>query len=314
MQDAFDFDAIWTGRVDPAEGDLARRWHQAVRPWQPDTVPGITLQGFACDAGVARNQGRTGASAGPTAIRRALANLASHEGTPIFDAGDVVCEGDALEKAQAALGVRVREHLSNGEFPIVLGGGHEVAWASGQGVLDWLAQFHPTDRLGILNLDAHFDLRRADRASSGTPFLQYLETAESRTIPARYACLGVATTANTRSLFQTAENHQADWILDHDLQTAGAELSGWLERWLGAVDHVHLSIDLDVLPAATMPGVSAPAALGVPLPVILTIARQAMASGKVRLAELAELNPSLDIDARSARTAARIVHDIASLA
>ena len=36
----------------------------------------VALAGFACDAGVARNQGRIGAAKGPRALRKALAPLA----------------------------------------------------------------------------------------------------------------------------------------------------------------------------------------------------------------------------------------------
>ena len=58
--------SVWQGRVDAAEGALAPRWHQAMRPLARDTGAGtVVLIGFACDAGVPRNQGRTGAAGGP---------------------------------------------------------------------------------------------------------------------------------------------------------------------------------------------------------------------------------------------------------
>ena len=91
--------SVWTGREDDgADGD-ARRWHQVIRPWQPGSGPGVAIAGFACDAGVARNQGRSGAAAGPIAIRRVLANLAWHGGSQLrlFEAGDTPCDGDQLE-------------------------------------------------------------------------------------------------------------------------------------------------------------------------------------------------------------------------
>ena len=65
---------------------------------------GIALLGFASDAGVHRNHGRTGAADGPRTLRRALANLAWHGGddSRLYDAGNVACTGDRLEDAQAA--------------------------------------------------------------------------------------------------------------------------------------------------------------------------------------------------------------------
>ncbi len=82
---------VWTGRTDAAEGQSALRWHQWVQPCAQQQASGTTLLGFACDEGVRRNQGRTGARQGPQALRKALANLAWHGSAPVYDAGDVCC-------------------------------------------------------------------------------------------------------------------------------------------------------------------------------------------------------------------------------
>ena len=60
--------SVWQGRVDDLEGPLGRRWHQLMRP-RTSATPATTtvLLGFACDAGVARNQARVGAAEGPRA-------------------------------------------------------------------------------------------------------------------------------------------------------------------------------------------------------------------------------------------------------
>lgn len=66
------------------------------------------------------------------------------------------------------------------------------------------------------------------------------------------------------------------------------------------------------LPASVAPGVSAPAGLGVPAHVILAACQAAAASGKLRHADVVELNPAFDVDSRTARTAARLIHTILS--
>ena len=110
----------WTGRIDAAEGPRALRWHQRVRCEREEIMaPGVALLGFACDAGVARNLGRVGAAMGPISLRSSLANMAwQHGDLPVFDAGDVVCEGDALESAQSAFGTELFTLLSDGFRPI----------------------------------------------------------------------------------------------------------------------------------------------------------------------------------------------------
>src|SRR3546814_12598663 len=75
---------------------------------------------------------------------------------------------------------------------------------------------------------------------------------------------------------------------------------------MARADLIYLTIDLDVLPAAVAPGVSAPAALGVPLYVVEAFTNRIKASGKLRLAEIAEMNPEYDIDNHTDRAAARL--------
>jgi formiminoglutamase len=301
---------LWSGRVDPDEGPLALRWHQRVAPLEPGSAPGVALVGFACDAGVARNQG-LGARAGPAAMRRALSNLVWHaaQARPVYDAGEVSCQGDALEEAQQELGGRVERLLAGGNLPVCLGGGHEIAWASWQGLAAHASSQSPLPRLGILNLDAHFDLRVASRATSGTPFLQIAEDCRVRGWPFRYAVMGVSEAANTPALFERARGLGVEWRLDE--VCGGVYLPQVLETvraFLAGLDWLHLTICLDVLPASVAPGVSAPAALGVPLEVVEAVAATAAASGKLCLAEIAELNPAFDDDGRTARVAARLVH------
>lgn len=303
----------WQGRTDP-EPD-SDRWHQRIQPLTPSAAPGTALIGFACDAGVARNQGRIGAAGGPAAIRRALAPLAWHRQGPAHDAGDVVCQGDALEEAQHELASQVAELLDNGHRPLVLGGGHEVAFASWTGLARHLETREALScktgpRIGIINLDAHFDLRDPSHVrSSGTPFAQIADSCGERGWPFRYACLGVSRAANTRALFQRAESLGVLVREDREFTPARSEaLARDLGRFISRCDHLYLTIDLDVLPGAEAPGVSAPAARGVSLAMLEPLIEKIRDSGKLRLSDIAELNPELDQDNRTARVAARLVH------
>ncbi|WP_296229380.1 formimidoylglutamase [Ralstonia sp. UBA689] len=309
---------VWQGRVDAEEGPLGLRWHQTVRRIDASTplANTVALAGFACDAGVARNHGRTGAQAGPAAIRKMLANLPARAGRVVVDAGDVTCQGDALEDAQSELSGVLHDLLDRGAFPIALGGGHEIAWASFGGLARHLAGQSKSNasapRIGILNLDAHFDLRAGERGSSGTPFRQIAEDCERRGWSFNYACLGVSTYANTEALFARARQLGVCWLHDDEMDILRlAHVLQTVEAFLNDVDHVYLTMCLDVLPASIAPGVSAPSARGVAMEVIESIVDCVAASGKLRLADVAELNPSLDIDNHTARVAARLVARVA---
>src|SRR5699024_7240369 len=189
-------------------------------------------------------------------LRSTLASLAVHEDLAVVDHGDIVVEDGDLEDGQRRLGEAVADARRDAPLTVVLGGGHETAWGSYLGL-------GRRPRLGVLNLDAHFDLRQEDRPTSGTPFHQIARERQAQGLDVHYAVLGVSTASNTGVLFDTAEELGASWLLDDDCQEVTAPLA-FVERFLEGVDEVYLSIDLDVLPASAAPGVSAPAPLGVP--------------------------------------------------
>lgn len=313
----------WQGRVDSVEGDAGRRWHQVVQPLDSaasDT--GTVLLGFACDAGVARNHGRSGAASGPQALRRHLANLAWHgmAGTHLYDAGDVPCADDHLESAQASYADRLATLLRHGQRVIGLGGGHEIAWASYQGIAAGLAGDARLPRLGVINFDAHFDLRRPEavgRGSSGTPFLQIAEARAATGLPFHYLCLGISAAANTPALFDRAAALGTRYVTDVDVGFATTEST--VQQFIEDCDAIYCTFCLDVLPASVAPGVSAPAGLGVPLHRAVELLRVVLEEcrrgrgDKLVMADVAEFNPLHDAaDARTARAAARIVYELAA--
>ncbi|TDR73601.1 formimidoylglutamase [Paludibacterium purpuratum] len=302
----------WHGRCDDEEPGFARRWHQEVTPVKPG-LPGVALLGFACHAGIVRNHGRAGAEAGPRAIRRALANVPLPGPATLYDAGDVFCNGDQLEAAQAAFSHSVSHLLANGHRVIGLGGGHEIALASFNGLLDACqAAGEAQPKIGIVNFDAHFDLRAGERGTSGTPFRQISERCAKDGVPFSYQCFGISRFANTASLFDKARALGVRWREDEHLTQADlADAKAELLDFIAGVDHLYLTICLDVLPPSLAPGVSAPSARGVEQAVLEALLDAAVASGKLKLFDLAELNPELDLDMRTARVAARLAARVA---
>lgn len=314
----------WTGRIDAVDGVEGQRWHQVVRAIEGSPPPGVVLLGFACDAGVRRNHGRSGAIDGPRVLRRSLANLAWH-GTAdaaLYDAGDASCYGEALEEAQAEYAERLAHLLRGGHRVVGLGGGHEIAWASYQGLEQALRDDSRLPRLGIINFDAHFDLRKpeiAGRGSSGTPFLQIAEARAAAALPFQYLCVGISEAANTRALFDRAEALGTRYVLDVDSGDAHSETM--IREFIAGCDAVYCTFCLDVLPPAVAPAVSAPAGLGVALHRAIALlrlvqheCRSGQPASKLVMADIAEFCPPHDTpDGRTARIAARIVYELAGL-
>nr|WP_238552029.1 formimidoylglutamase [Herminiimonas sp. CN] len=302
---------LWAGRQDADSAGDTRRLHQVVQPFDEASEGGAALIGFACDEGVRRNHGRVGAAQGPDAIRRMLANLPAHGIGRLFDAGNIACTDGALEQAQLRLAGQVQQALVQQAFPVVLGGGHEVAYGTFIGIARHLGPALRSGRLLIVNFDAHFDLRQADQASSGTPFRQIAQWCEQAGVAFHYLCYGISRLGNTPALFARARELGVHFSLDSEIAFGNlADFGQELQQQLAAASHVYLTIDLDVLPAEKAPGVSAPAAYGVPLEKVEYLVRLAKDSGKLIAADIAECNPSFDRDGLTAKVAARLAHTL----
>lgn len=298
---------IWQGRDDSAEATNAKRIFQTIQQREAfsPAPSGIGLIGFECDEGVKRNHGRPGAVQAPDTLRRALANMASHQGHErLVDMGSIYLEGTDLEAAQRALSDAVVECQQSGMRTLVFGGGHETAWAHGHGVLDAF----PDARVAIINLDAHLDLRKADQATSGTPFRQLANYCDERGREFQYACFGVSRAANTLALWDEAERLNVTLVEDLHFRRDALSI---LEKVLAQADRVYLTIDLDVLPAGEMPAVSAPAALGIPALDLMPVIERICRSGKLQAADLVEFNPQYDRDGQGEKLAARLAWQIA---
>jgi formiminoglutamase len=264
-----------------------------------------TLLGFAVDEGVRRNNGRVGAADGPTAFREALARIPLMRERPPRDGDDVWCSDGDLESVQLRFAERVAGVIQEQRLPISIGGGHELTWATFQGI----TQARPAlSRVLVINIDAHFDIRTTEQSTSGTSFRQIHEWCAAHGVECAYRVFGISEFSNAEELFARARSMSAQWWVDESLQdSAGMDQAcAALAADLSQYDAVHLSLCLDVLPAAVAPGVSAPAALGVPLTNVERLVDQVMASGRVLAVDIAELNTRFDRDGLTARVAARL--------
>jgi formiminoglutamase len=114
-------------------------------------------------------------------------------------------------------------------------------------------------------------------------------------------------------LFERARALEVLWRLDEQLTADRlGETREALAGFVGSVDRVYLTLCLDVLPAAVAPDVSAPAARGIGLDIVEPLVDEVVRSGKLAIADIAEMNPRYDIDARTARVAARLAARVAN--
>lgn len=309
--------AIWKGRNDPGQSHEDHLWHHVVNMLDLNAYDSkelkkcIALLGFSSDEGVRRNQGRTGAVEGPDVIRKALCNLAVHfneSQQEIVDAGNVITGQGKLEEAQKELGHKVALLLKAGAFPILLGGGHEIAYGHYCGIRDFLGA---EAAIGIINFDAHFDLRSYDSgAHSGSPFRQIFDDTESRGYAFHYLPIGINESANTRRSYRVMQSANASYVpLEMVNGREIYEVKNQIQELINRVDWVYVTLDLDVISGVYAPGVSAPAAIGVVPNHITDLLQVALDTDKVISMDIAELNPQYD-NGQTARLAANFIYQV----
>ncbi len=300
---------FWKGR----SADNLQYWYQKVRCMESlqadiSAQRKIALLGYAVDEGIRRNQGRVGAQIGPDSAKSVMGSMAYHlpENLKILDYGNIWLEGSDLELIQDLTQKTVYDLLQNKHFPVIFGGGHDLSFPHGSAIIDYLAA--KGESLGIVNLDAHFDLREKvdGLGHSGSPFLQLHEYAKSKSVPLQYTCLGIQKAANPPALFTTAKQTGTWW-----LESESCNLIDWdktrdlLNALLDKVNKVYLSIDLDAFSSAYAPGVSAASPMGFVPDYAFKVLEYLAQSKKLISMDLVELNPTYDQDLCTAKLAAR---------
>lgn len=306
----------WKGRDSNPDLD-SQYWHQEINLYNIATKTPINnidigILGYACDEGVRRNRGRIGAKEGPKKIREQLAKLPLHFNSKnIADFGDVLCIENDLENCQRLFSKHITTLLKNKILPIAIGGGHDMAYAHFSGIYNAVKNTSK-NRIGIINFDAHFDLRPVDlKGNSGTPFSQIFNDAKKESTTVKYFAIGIQQQSNTKELFDIANNNNCiEYLINYDCESSTSELNtlkNKLDSFLENIDHLYITIDMDGFSSAYAPGVSAPSPLGfTPYFVFKTLA-YLLTKEKVISLDIAELNPSLDRDNATANLAARII-------
>ena len=282
---------LWTGRLDSETDPKKFRHFQTVTfedlsKLEKSSMPsGVGILGYAVDKGVALNKGRIGAKEGPDAIKQAFAGLPDlNQCETLVDYGNVYHDHEELIDTQKEFAMLAAKSIANHRQTFLLGGGHDIAYAQ------YLAtrKVYPTQSIGVINIDAHFDTRAEQQSTSGTSFRQILEEDE-----------------NT----DYAKEKKIDYVFaDELLSHVSPTIKDMIERFVHEHDVIMFTICMDVIDSAFAPGVSAPAVLGLYPHTVLELAKRIIPSDKVSSVSIAEMNPTYDADNRTAKLVANLVH------
>ncbi|REC62593.1 formimidoylglutamase [Chryseobacterium pennae] len=299
---------IWQGRLDGEELLFHRLFQRVKEEQNYDNIltNDFALHGFAVDEGVRRNKGRQGAKDAPNVIRKNMANFpVILPNFAMLDFGNITCEDGNLENTQNNLAKNVSKVLLKSGKSLVLGGGHEVTYAHYLGI----KTAFPEQKIGIINIDAHFDNRQPEKGvgpSSGTGFWQIAQEGSINSLH-----IGIQRNSNTLKLFDTAHQYGMKYILADELFFENLpSIYQRIDDLLENVDYVYLTICMDVFNASIAPGVSASAYNGIFADAtFMHFYRHILKNKKLVALDVAEVNPSFDIQDRTARLAACLVNE-----
>lgn len=241
----------------------------------------------------------------PAAVRQAMRRLSSYDLTselelsvPIRDLGDVPVQG--LSPADGFVPIRdaVTAATAAHDLTILLGGNNAVTRPAAHGL------GLPLDQIGLITLDAHFDMRETDQGPlNGNPVRCLLEDG----LPGANICqIGLAPFANTKNMHEDALAagigvFDLDDVLSEGIEAAIDEA---LER-LSHVEAILVDFDIDVIDRGQFPGAPGARPGGLPVWDYFRAARRLAEEERVRAVDLTEFDPSLDTTDLSALTAAR---------
>lgn len=240
---------------------------------------------------------------GPKALRAVLPRFSTYDvetrrelATRVHDAGDVFVK--AVAPAEAFAPVRDAVQAQAGRALTVLVGGNNAITrpgVHGQGL----------ERVGVLTLDAHFDLRDTDQGlTNGNPVRALLEDGLAGE---RISQVGLAPFANTRRAHETAMAAGISVRTARECRERGlaAVVAEELERLSGLVDAIYVDFDIDVIDRSQWPASPGARPGGVGVHDFFEATRVVGAHPKVRAVDLTEYDPSLEVGDLGSLTAGR---------
>ncbi len=218
----------------------------------------------------------------------------------IYDEGDVTVfhsdPGRTLEAVEAV----VRDILSEGRIPIVVGGEHTVSLGS--------VRAFPKNT-GVIVFDAHMDLREEFMGS------RYSHACVSKRIadllgPENLLLIGVR--AFTKEELRTAAKSGVGFITTLEFRRGGRRaVANRILRFMDNHRHIYISIDIDVLDPSFAPGTGTPEPDGIATWDLLDLLYEVI-DGRVSGFDLVEINPLSDPSGITSMLGAKIVFEAAS--
>jgi arginase len=290
----------------------------------------VHLLGVPMDLG----GGRRGVDMGPSAIRIAgLEDAVRALGHEFEDLGNVPVQAPEsrqhvdpharflpeIVRCCRRLRARVERVLSDGGFPLVVGGDHSIACGTVGGLSAWHAR--AGQRIGLIWFDAHGDFNTPQTSPSGNvhgmplaaclgygaPELTALGDRVPMIDPRNAVLVGVhQVDAGERDLIRKS-GIKAYTMREIDMMGMHRVMREAIEIASDGTAGFHLSYDMDGCDPSVAPGVGTAVPGGTSYRESHLVMEHAAESGKLLGLEITEINPILDSSNRTAQFAVELV-------
>jgi len=243
----------------------------------------------------------------PALLRQTLRRIGRYDvetrrelSTQIADRGDVEIAGMSIEDATDPMREAVSASVAKHPLTLLIGGNNAVTRPGvlGLGI--------PLEGVGLITLDAHFDMRDLDRGlSNGNPVRALVQDG----LPGRnIAQIGLAPFANSKQMHEDAMSAGNLVVVAAEVRAMGIAVA--VHRALEHVAHCDALVvdcDIDVIDRSQFPAAPGARPGGMTSHDFFAGVRQLASDAKVRVIDLTEWDPPLDSTDLSALTAARWV-------
>ena len=279
---------------------------------EPDELDGydVVVVGAPTDELVT---GRPGARYGPRAIREADplgamnhpnidVGVDPFDHLRVVDFGDIVPNPGYPLETHAALREAVRTIREKGAIPVVLGGDHSIAHPDVGAVSEVVG----ADSLGLVHFDAHADDGEEPFLNHGTPLRKLVEEGS---IPGRNILqLGLRGYWPSPEEFAWAREQGFRWHLMEEIDERGMpDVMDDVVDAMSGIEHVFLSVDVDVCDPAFAPGTGYPEPGGLTARELLKAVRKIGLELPLAGMEVVEVSPPYDSAEITALLAHRVV-------
>ncbi len=278
--------------------------------------------------------GKRGMDTGPSALRIAgLRGRLEALGYHVHDEGDILITSQEIQNVEnermrylpeikrvsALLAERVDVVLTNGGFPLMLGGDHSMSIGSLAGIGAYCKR--EGKKLGVVWVDAHPDMNTSETSPSGNIHGMPLAVAMGHGMedltsiggsfqkvhPENVVIIGARDIDQGEAALIKKLNVKTYTMYDVDKIGIYKMMQEVIEQMSKHVDHLHVSFDVDSVDPSIAPGVGTPVSGGLSYREAHFIMEALAETGMIASMDVAEVNPILDNRNKTAVFAAEIV-------